>query len=241
MNYPEGTIKTNKQGNQYIKQNGQWVYLKKPPREKKVPIKVVYNYPPVNIPENMKETKYSGYYITEDGKAYRKPGKYDRNGQYGEINEYGLIYLKPAFRGNPRYIDHQYECINISIVDENNKYRQIKRSIHQLVAETFIPNPDNYTEIDHIDRNKLNNHYTNLRWVSRFENASEPNHKSYTITDTLTGQVWKGYNLRSWAKDHYDFVYSRMKNKNLPINKIASTLSAARRKKTKIWNLVVDY
>ena len=134
-------------------------------------------------------------------------------------------------------------CIieRIKFNEYHKNYKQIKRSIHQLVAETFIPNPDNYTEIDHIDRNKLNNHYTNLRWVSRFENASEPNHKSYTITDTLTGQVWKGYNLRSWAKDHYDFVYSRMKNKNLPINKIASTLSAARRKKTKIWNLVVDY
>jgi hypothetical protein len=33
------------------------------------------NYPPIKIPKNMRETQYPGYYITEDGKAYRKPGK----------------------------------------------------------------------------------------------------------------------------------------------------------------------
>ena len=129
-----------------------------------------FKFPPIKLPKEMKETKYSGYYITNDGKAYRKPGKRD---QYSEINEYGLIYLNVSYRGNPRDKKYQYESVNISLRDENEKYiKQIKKSIHQLVAETFIPNPNNYTEIDHIDRNKLNNHYTNLRWVSRFDNMS---------------------------------------------------------------------
>lgn len=242
---PEGTIKTNKQGAQFIKKDGKWVYLKKPRENWNIPIgkpkeKVTYNYPEIKIPEDMKETQYPGYYITEDGRAYRKPGKYDRTGKYGKVNEYGLIYLKPAFRGHPKYPELRYECINISIYDENGNYKQIKRSIHQLVAETFIPNPQNYTEIDHIDQNKKNNHYTNLRWISRFDNASEGNKKYYKIIDTLSGKEWEGYNLREWVKENYDFVNMRMKNKNRTVSRIASNLASSRCKKTMIWNLIIE-
>ena len=42
--------------------------------------------------------------------------------------------------------------------------------IHRLVALTYIPNEDNQPEVDHIDRDKTNNHFTNLRWVSHTEN-----------------------------------------------------------------------
>jgi len=44
--------------------------------------------------------------------------------------------------------------------------------IHQLVANTFIPNPDPQTKflIDHIDRCRTNNNVTNLRWVNKSEN-----------------------------------------------------------------------
>jgi hypothetical protein len=198
-------------------------------------------YPPIRIPEGMRETEYPGYYITEDGKAYRTPGKYDKNAQNGTINEYGLIYLKPGFRGHAKYPEHQYECVNISIYDENGRFaRQIKRSIHQLVAVAFVPNPEGYQEIDHIDRNKRNNHYTNLRWIGRFDNASEPNEKYYKITDTLSGTQWEGYNLRTWVKDNYDFLIQRKKKKNSTIIQIASNLSSARSKKTKIWGLIVE-
>jgi len=199
-----------------------------------------YNYPEIKIPEDMRETCYPGYYITEDGRAYRKPGKFDQTGRYGEINEYGLIYLKPAFRGHPKYPEHRYECINISVWDENGNYKQIKRSIHQLVAEVFVENPYNYTEIDHIDQNKRNNHYTNLRWISRFDNASEPNQKYYKITDTVTGKIWEGYNLREWVKENYDLVNTRSRNKNRDTKRIASNLASARCKKDKLWDLIVE-
>ncbi len=46
---------------------------------------------------------------------------------------------------------------------------------HRLLASSFIPNEKNYPIIDHIDRNKLNNSLSNLRWVNHSMNALNVN------------------------------------------------------------------
>lgn len=49
--------------------------------------------------------------------------------------------------------------------------------LHRLIAYNFIENPDNKPQIDHKDRNKLNNSINNLEWVSEKENSSRANDK----------------------------------------------------------------
>ena len=64
-------------------------------------------------------------------------------------------YLKP--------IKNKCGYYNISL--NKNKHRK-ECSIHRLVAETFIPNPNNYPVVNHIDGNKSNNNVDNLEWCT---------------------------------------------------------------------------
>ena len=51
---------------------------------------------------------------------------------------------------------------------KNNRKKRYFR--HRLVATHFISNPNDYTEVNHIDGNKSNNSIENLEWISRKQN-----------------------------------------------------------------------
>lgn len=59
-------------------------------------------------------------------------------------------------------------------------------SVHQLVAKAFIPNPENKSQINHMDKNGFNNHVTNLEWNTNKENSI---HRSNGVIQTTNQQV----------------------------------------------------
>ncbi len=74
-------------------------------------------------------------------------------------------------------------------------------SVHRLVAEAFIPNPNGYTDVDHIDGNKLNNNVDNLQWISRAENIKKAgnarNEGAKSVICVETGKVYKSVHQAS--------------------------------------------
>lgn len=67
--------------------------------------------------------------------------------------------------------------------------------LHVLVAKAFIPNDDvkTKTQVDHIDKNRSNNHVSNLRWVTPQENTEYACGKRVIQCDPVTGKVLNEY------------------------------------------------
>lgn len=88
------------------------------------------------------------------------------------VSECGGIYSsKSDLNLRQRLHTGGYKQVTMSFGKPKDAY------VHRLVAEAFIPNPDNKPCVNHIDGNKHNNHVSNLEWVTDSENQKH----SYSI------------------------------------------------------------
>ena len=85
------------------------------------------------------------------------------------VNEYGEVI---NLRNNHIIVGDKnsvgYQRVTLYCKSHNPPIQRFFR--HRLVAIHFIPNPHNYSEVNHLDLNIDNNHVSNLEWTDRFSN-----------------------------------------------------------------------
>ena len=127
------------------------------------------------------------FYITDEGRVYK-------------IVDSIEIDVKCELNG--------YLYAMIPVLDKNGKYTYKNIAIHRLVAETFIPNPNNYNQVNHKDENKHNNSVDNLEWCTSSYNIRYSNllHKN--------DENWRKWNLE-YIKRREDLKLARLDKLNL--------------------------
>lgn len=87
-----------------------------------------------------------------------------------EVSDGGLVRSLGGRRGTHGKVLKGFNYKGYRKVDLciNSKKRTFQ--VHRLVAEAFIPNPDNLPKVNHIDGVKHNNAVSNLEWCTHTEN-----------------------------------------------------------------------
>lgn len=112
---------------------------------------------------------YENYLIYEDGSCLSKA----RNKTHNAKAISAEMFLKPRSRND-------YYCYMLYKDGKGKAF-----GIHRLVAEHYIPNPNNYRVVNHKDCNSHNNHKDNLEWCSDMYNGQSYNQKRRNVGTIL--------------------------------------------------------
>lgn len=104
-----------------------------------------------------------------------------------EINEMGVLRNVKSKKIIKGYIEKNgYVRVKIENKCLGNV---IRTTIHRLVAEAFLPNPNNLPEVNHINSVRHDNRVTNLEWCTHSENMKHSYKKGFTIPPKYSKKV----------------------------------------------------
>ena len=121
-----------------------------------------------------------------------------------EASNFGRIRSIDRVVKRDRYTTRKIKGKILQQFAKNSGYLQVNlsknskietKTVHRLVAITFLENTNNYTDVNHKDENKHNNNINNLEWVSYRENTSHYNSLRNDTSSKFIGVSFtKGYN-----------------------------------------------
>ena len=118
--------------------------------------------------EKFKDVSYNnGYKISDHGTVIRV---YDRCIMNQNGNKTPMEHIVKKLKPIINKAGNGYRDVVLPCIGENGVKVLKHKLIHRLVAEAFIPNPENKPQVNHIDGNTLNNHVPNLEWNTSLEN-----------------------------------------------------------------------
>ncbi len=94
-----------------------------------------------------------------------------KNYEFGGITY--LVYSNgDIFGPTGTKLKHRKNADGYAIVTMGNKrLRRTTQFVHRIVAELFLPNPQNLSDVDHLDGDRMNPAMENLEWVTHEENV----------------------------------------------------------------------
>lgn len=119
----------------------------------------------------------------------------------------------------------------LAIVLRDKEQKKHLLKIHRLIAENFIPNPNNYTQVNHIDGNKTNSSIENLEWCTPSQNTRHAikNGLRRKSTNKNTKRIYKINPKTKGIEDIYEsFVEA---SKSIGNNSVGSIYAACATKR----------